>query len=309
MKHEKFMTKEEYYEEDVVPTLPIDFDEYNPEKIVVWDKYVEIGEEKTDMERAIKNATFPYLVESEKGQGKTLLVHTICKENNIALVTMPLGSGTTDKDLIGTKEINRNGTVFNLGLLPRGIEVANKYKHALIYGDEANAQDHDIQKVWNSICDGRRYIVANGKMYKLNEGCKLSIVWTVNPVTYAGVNTLTEDIRSRFIGRVWKYPTDEELKKVLNWEGFSVNDMFIQEPLLKLAQDIHALRSKGEVEYALSVRDLMQFLSYLKEIKTSNITKANITNALRNVFLIKYSDETERELIKVRMNDTFDVVV
>ena len=31
---------------------------------------------------------------------------------------MPLGSGTTDKDLIGTKEINRNGTVFNLGLLP-----------------------------------------------------------------------------------------------------------------------------------------------------------------------------------------------
>ena len=77
---EKFMTNEEYYEEDVVPTLPIDFDEYDPEKIVVWDKYTEIGEERTDLERAIKNATFPYLVESEKGQGKTLLVHTIVKK-------------------------------------------------------------------------------------------------------------------------------------------------------------------------------------------------------------------------------------
>ena len=147
-------------------------------------------------------------------------------------------------------------------------------------------------------------------MYKLKEGCKLSIVWTINPVTYAGVNTLTEDIRSRFIGRVWQYPTEDQLKKVINWEGFSVNDMFIQEPLLKLAQDIHALRSKGEVDYALSVRDIMQFISYLKELKSSrDLSKASITSALRNVFLIKYSDETERELIKVRMNDTFDVVI
>ena len=44
--------------------------------------------------------------------------------------------------------------------------------------DEANAQEHDIQRYWNRICDGRKSIVANGKTYKLNKGCKLSITWT-----------------------------------------------------------------------------------------------------------------------------------
>ena len=120
-----------------IPTLPVNFEEYNPQDIVVWDDYTEIDNEYEDLERALLSGTFPYLIESEKGQGKTLLVHTLCKKHNIALVTQPLGSGTTDRDLIGRKEINKDGTAFSLGLLPKGIEVANQFGHSCIYGDEA----------------------------------------------------------------------------------------------------------------------------------------------------------------------------
>ena len=297
----KFMTSEESLMEEQVKTMPIDFEEYNPENITVWDTYRPIKNEYEEVQKAIMEADFPYLIESEKGQGKTLLVHTLCKRNKIALITQPLGSGTTERDLIGSKEINRDGTVFNLGLLPRAIEVANNYKHALLYGDEGNAQDHEMQKYWNSICDGRRYVYANGKKYQLNEGCKLAIVWTINPVTYAGVNSMTEDLRSRFTGDVWAYPTKEELKQIIKWDNLS--EETIIDPLLQLVQDVYALRVKGEVEYALSIRDIVQFVKYMSPSNDS------LEQTIRHVILIKYSDITERELVRIRCNDTFGVNV
>ena len=84
---------------------------------------------------------------------------------------------------------------------------------------------------------------------------------------------------------------------------------FIIDPLLRLAHDIHALRSKGQLEYTISTRDIMQFMTYLKELNgETEIVKSNLAKALRNVFLIKYNDDKERELVKVRINDTFGVL-
>ena len=143
--------------EITVPTIPLDFEEYDPSRIDVWDEYISVKDEKRRLVQAIMNAEIPYLIESEKGQGKTLLVHTICKENNIALVDEPVGSGTRKSDLIGTKELNRDGTAFALGILPKAIEVANHFGHACLYCDEGNAQDHEIQKWWNRICDGTNW--------------------------------------------------------------------------------------------------------------------------------------------------------
>ncbi len=289
-----------------VPTIPIDFEEYDPARIEVWDNYVPIRNEVEGLTRAIMNATFPYLIESEKGQGKTLLVHTICKENGIALIDEPVGSGTRKSDLLGSKEINRDGTAFNLGIIPKAIEVANHFGHACLYCDEGNVQDHETQKWWNRICDGRKSITVNGKKYRLDTDCKLAIVWTINPITYAGVNSLTEDLRSRFIGSVWDYPSDSDLAKVIDWTDISSD--LVKQPLLQLVQDIHALRVKGDLEYALSIRDVAQFCEYLRQISKENPLPAKpIETVISEVILVKYSDPTERELVKVRANDTFGV--
>ena len=115
-----------------IPTAEIDYSEYDPKNIDVWDRYIPISDEVEKLEKAIVTSRYPYLIESEKGQGKTLLVHTLCKKLNVALIEEPIGSGTKKSDLIGTKEINTTGTFFNLGLLPKAICVANKFKHAVL---------------------------------------------------------------------------------------------------------------------------------------------------------------------------------
>jgi len=286
-----------------IPTLAVDFDQYDPKNIDVWETYTPIADEKDRLTMAIMSANIPYLIESEKGQGKTLLTHTICKENNIALVSEPIGVGTKKSDLIGSKEINKDGTFFSLGLLPKAIEVANHYGHACLYGDEGSNQDHEVQQLWHSICDGRRSIVANGKQYKLNEGCKLAIIWTINPVTYAGVNSMTEALRSRFIGSAWNYPSNIDMEKVIDWTDIGIEA--VRYPLLTLAQDIYALKLKGDVEYALSIRDLVQFTHHFRDIQDK--IKKPLETALNEVVMIKFSEPAERELIRLRIEDTFDV--
>jgi MoxR-like ATPase len=286
-----------------IPTLSVDFDQYDPKNIDVWEEYIPIGDEKERLTMSITSANIPYLIESEKGQGKTLLVHTICKENSIALVNEPIGVGTKKSDLIGSKEINRDGTFFSLGLLPKAIEVANHFGHACLYGDEGSNQDHEVQQLWHSICDGRRSIVANGKQYKLKEGCKLSIVWTINPVSYSGVNSMTEALRSRFIGSAWNYPSNSDMENVVDWTDIGIDA--IRNPLLTLAQDIYALKLKGDVEYALSIRDLVQFTHHFREIQDK--IKNPLETALNEVVMIKFSEPAERELVRLRIEDTFDV--
>ena len=322
---------EEY--QTTIPIVDINYDEYDPKNIDVWDVYIPIKDEKQRATDAILDAKNPYLIESEKGQGKTLLIYTICKENNIALIEEQVGRGTRITDLFGNKEINRDGTLFNLGVFPKAIEVANHFGHACLYCDEGNTQDPEIQKLWNRICDGRKSTFANGKNYKLNPGCKLSIVWTTNPVTYTGINSMPEDLRSRFIGDIWDYPTNQQIKKVVDMsnsipsirtiargEGFAmiekidstcsspISDNF-EEYLLTFVQDIHSLRMKGDLEYSLSIRDIKQFCEHLQEmIKTSGSYKKQLLEkAINQVILFKFEDPGERELVKIRANDTFGV--
>ena len=330
---------EEY--QTTIPIVDINYDEYDPKNIDVWDVYIPIKDEKQRATDAILDAKNPYLIESEKGQGKTLLIYTICKENNIALIEEQVGRGTRITDLFGNKEINRDGTLFNLGVFPKAIEVANHFGHACLYCDEGNTQEPEIQKLWNRICDGRKSTFANGKNYKLNPGSKLSIVWTTNPVTYTGINSMPEDLRSRFIGDIWDYPTNRQIKKVIDISKFiqtnkvvKGEDFVMMEPvsqhcsesvfteefeeyLLTFVQDIHALRMKGDVEYSLSIRDIKQFCEYLQDqIKANGIPSDQLFNkwkkkllekAINQIILFKFEDPSERELVKIRANDTFGV--
>ena len=325
---------EEY--QKAIPTVAINYDQYDPKNIDVWDTYIPIDDEKQRALDAVLSARTPYLIESEKGQGKTLLIYTICKENNIALIEEQVGRGTRITDLFGSKEINRDGTLFNLGIFPKAIEVANHFGHACLYCDEGNTQDPEIQKLWNRICDGRKSVFVNGKNYKLNPNCKLSIVWTTNPVTYAGINSMPEDLRSRFIGDVWDYPSNEQIKKVIDLsncipqnktlaqgDGFAMIEKIdtgskkstgsiihnFEEYLLTFVQDIHALRMKGDVEYSLSIRDIKQFCDHLQEMiqASGSYTSKLLEMAIKQVILFKFEDPGERELVKIRANDTFGV--
>ncbi|MFM7857932.1 MAG: AAA family ATPase, partial [Flammeovirgaceae bacterium] len=95
--------------------------------------------------------------------------------------------------------------------------------------DEINATEHEVMKILNRPTDKRRSVFANGKLYKLNGNNKLAIVGTMNPLTYAGVNSLTEDLRSRFIGDIITYPTPKQLEAVIDWQTIPVES--VKDPL------------------------------------------------------------------------------
>ena len=283
--------------ETAIPTVVINFDEYDPRSIDVWENFISLNGEKERATQIILDANSPFLIESEKGQGKTLLIHTICKENNIALIEEQVGPGTRKTDLFGSKEINTDGTLFNLGIFPRAIEVANHFGHACLYCDEGNTQDPETQKFWNRICDDRKSVFINGKNYKLNPNCKLSIVWTTNPASYVGINSMPDSQSSQNQVAI---PISYEIKELVNDRIFP--------GLITFIKDIHALRMKGDVEYSLSIRDVNQFFNqfFKNSLKNPN-AKDLLEQTFAQVVLFKFEDPAERELIKVRIQDTFGV--
>jgi hypothetical protein len=93
------------------------------------------------------------------------------------------------------------------------------------------------------------------------------------------------------------------MEHVVDWTDIS--ESVIKDPLLTLAQDIYALKLKGDVEYALSIRDLVQFTHHYRDIQ--NEIKKPLETALNEVVMIKFSEPAERELIRLRIEDTFAV--
>jgi MoxR-like ATPase len=286
-----------------VPTAQIDFDNYLPRKWGV--KYIELDDEARELE-ACMLAGKNYLIEGDKGLGKTQLVHNICVKHNMPIVSLNCSEGTRVGDLIGRPQINEFGSYFQLGVLPTVIEVANHFGKALLYLDEFNALAHEIQKATNSVTDDRREISANGKIYRLNDGVKLSVVATMNPSTYAGVNTLTEDARSRFIGSIWEYPSSDNLRKIIDWRG--IPDDTVIAPLMTLTQNIHNLRLNADVEYSLSPRDLAQFTECYRMWSSTEMKKP-LERSIKNSILSKFSDPAQRELVKKQVKEIFGVDV
>ena len=147
-----------------------------------------------------------------------------------------------------------------------------------------------------------------GKEFRLDDGVKITFVATINPINYGGVNTLTESIRSRFIGKVLPYPTTNELIKLIDWTDI---DDETRDCLLTLCQQIVGLKNKGQIDYIFSPRDIDQFCDVYRtyiDINKLNPTKAwKLEDVLNNVILIKYNDSQEREQVRIRINETFGV--
>ena len=251
-----------------VPVADIDYKSYLPTKWGV--DYVDIDGEAEELEMFImadKDNAKPYLIESEKGMGKTLLINNIALDNNIPLATLSCSSSTRMSDIEGRTHVDDHGSYYQLGIVPTAIELANHYGHAILFLDEINALDNELQKRLNPVLDERQSIYVNGKLYSLKPDAKLSVVAAMNPVTYSGVNTLNEDLKSRFAGRVWNHDLQVQLDNAVDWSIKGQPDSFISDiksKIVTLCENMRSLRIQGEVSYSLSIRDVKQFVDVLR---------------------------------------------
>ena len=289
-----------------IPTVPVNFDLYKP---IRFGKYIEMSNEISMLENAIENG-LPFLMEGEKGVGKTMAVTEACARTDTALVTFSCSSGTTMGDILGREHLYNGDSVFQLGVLPTAILCANKSKNkrGVLYLDELNALDPEIQKMLNPVIDDRRCIYVNNERYALDDGVKFTIIATQNPSYYSGVNPLNEDLRSRFVGKVIEYPTSEQISDVIDWTDIDEDN--IKQPLLSLAVDTLSMKKESKIDYVISVRDISLFTKLYRSFLTMKLSPDEcLINAIECGLLIKYADAEEREVVRSRAQDTFGVNV
>jgi len=288
-----------------VPVIPINYDMYLPER---FGKYVDIGGHLNTIKTVIEEKdNIPFLIEGDKGIGKTMVVHEACADLDCPLITHSCSSGTTMGDILGRLQLQGDVSVFQLGVLPIAIEVANHYGRAVLYLDELSSLEPEIQKMLNPVLDDRHKIIVNDNLYKLKDEATLTVLATTNPADYQGSNPLNEDLRSRFIGEIWSYPKAIEVTKVIDWTDIPVDA--VKKPLLTLATDTLSLRQEGEVDYVLSIRDIHLFTKAYRMWKNSGITGIEniLEKTIQTTILIKYEDSKQRDLIRKRAIETFGV--
>jgi len=275
-----------------------ELDSISPDKINVWNKYVEMKDEKKILIERINKATLPYIVYGVKGTGKTLMVRSIAKELGWALVEIRCTDNTKERDLFGSQQLEGDTSYWNAGKLAVAFKGLKIYGKVIIFLDDIGNLPPEIQSMLLSLFDKRKSIDVAGQVFNVEEGEELMIVCTSNPPIYAGVNPITEPLMSRLIGETREYPTPQINKKTLDWSGIPIDT--IQSPLLTVASTTHDLATKNHITYVLSPRDIEQFIEVYHDTHDT-------IQCINQTILIKYSDPTEKEEIRVRCQETFGV--
>ena len=211
--------------------------------------------------------------------------------------------------MFGAPQIDEAGSFFMAGKLAHAYKALTIYKKVMVHFDDLGALSLEMQVAILSMCDARQSIDVNGTEMTVPDGCELFIVGTTNPASYGAINPIQEALRSRFIGEILPYPKQDGMKKFMSWKDIPIGT--VQEPLLTVASNTHDLRIKNDVDYVISPRDIEQFIStYRYNIsKLKKTHKIALEECIRQTILIKYSDASERELIRVRCQETFGVTV
>lgn len=297
---------------------PVDYDnDFIPYSM---GKYIDVNGLEHEVLNHILHSTTPLMLIGEKGNGKTHLAthlaRTLYDEGILgAFVPIQGGYNVGDKQIIGYNRLNGLSGETVKGWAVKVIEAANHHaksgKIVIGFFDELANSNPESTLVLASLLDGRRMIqTQDGKVWKLEPNAKLAIIATGNPSHYAGVNRLQEALLSRFTGFYVKNPSDKELEAVVDWTDVPDH---IKNSLIQLTGDIIALRNKQDVEYSISPRDLVQFADEYRNRINNYEPKQESDDALKGclekIILFKFQDQTERELIKRSIEDTFGITM
>lgn len=290
-----------------MPFVEVNYDIYEPQDYGI--QYKDVNGEAILCENLIKEGIH-FILEGEKGLGKTLLVHDLCYGMGVPLVPVNCSASTTKEDLLGHIVVQKDGTfAFRKGALPIAVDIANNHptKMCVIYADEPNTQTAEVQKIWNSLCDDRHSVVANDRIFKVAKGSKVIVIGAMNPLSYSGVNALNEDFVSRHCFYEVKIPSRETLRSVVDWKKLPEEDI---NTMLTLCESIRSLRNQGVVDYSISTRDMNQFATvYSLTIKNGYEHATAIFNAVKTCIIGKMPTEEQRESIKTLVYDAWGVNV
>ncbi len=277
--------------------VPVDVEKYI---IKSAPHYVEIHNETKVFNNTLKSG-IPLLIEGPKGIGKTLGIASWASKLRCPFIEFDCSEGTKKYDLQGTKTGVAGGlTPFELGFIPRIIELANEFGMAVLVLEELNALTPAMQKLLNPLLDWRSgmFIAEIGETFNLQEGKKLAIFATTNPASYQASNDLNEDLKSRFKIWKWNYPNIRQERRAIQW---GTMDIKIQKAIMSLAKDTRKMVGK-EVNYALSTRDIQKFVNDYLAYDDPSIETLKLALEMN---VLGFYEEEEVRIIKSRVESSF----
>ena len=112
---------------------------------------------------------------------------------------------------------------------------------------------------------------------------------------------INEDLKSRFCTWSMGYPSQSDEKKIVDTTGVPAD--FVK-GLFKLAQEMRALEAKGELEYALSPRDLVDIMEiYRSYAEDSRLNAKKLCIELK--VLGNFDTPEQIDTIKSRIESIF----
>jgi MoxR-like ATPase len=221
------------------------------------DNYVEVG--LTGLLSSL--AWGPNLIfKGPKGCGKSLAVEQWASLNDVPMIRQDCTEETGTRELIGTFNLQGDEVFFMLGSLSAAVDVANEMGGCILVLEEINALSPQSQKILNAIADYRQEISIPkiGRVFRVGKDQRIWIIGTMNP-NYGGTYNINEDFRSRFeFVEIGYMPEEKETKLLLAEisDTTTDNEKRMVAQILALARETRG----GSMEYALSTRDLVQFV-------------------------------------------------
>ena len=200
------------------------------------------------------------ILKGPKGAGKTLAIEQFAAKKGVPILRQDCTEETGVRDLLGTYAMQGDEVFYMLGTLTAAVEVANEDGGCVVVLEEINTLPPQSQKILNPVADYRQEISVPkiGKIFRVNPGSRIWLIGTMNP-NYGGTYNLNEDFRSRFEFIEVNY-MPVKLERDLLEKQFptppAVNERRMVDKILNLSKETRG----GEMGYALSTRDLVQFI-------------------------------------------------
>lgn len=288
--------------------MPIDYDAYFVNQDL---PYVERDYELEILRAHLEENDVPIIIFGPKGTAKTMMARFFAKVNKLPYLCHDCHNQTDAGDLFGKFIIHEKETPYVYGSLARAIKLANKWKKAVIVLEEINALNQESQKMLNAFLDWRKeaYLSEIGETARLEQGCKLLVVGTMNvnlgASTYGGIFELNEDFKSRFAMKKMDYPSIEHETEML--QKLTRLDDSVISRVISIAA---TTRKHQELSFQLSPRELVQFgkvwPSYRKVLRENDLA---LYEALTTTFLDKYTNIKDRDWVKEQIRSVLNIKI